>query len=129
MKTFFIKSIESFLKISLLSFVYLVAFDVQAQVDPEEKEPVTDTIKGYNKGKIELQNPPSIASAYTYDPITDRYIFNSKVDDFNITYPAILTPKEYEALILKESMRKYFQENAKSQQNYFFPKIKVRSQH
>ncbi len=112
MKTFFIKSIESFLKISLLSFVYLVAFDVQAQVDPEEKEPVTDTIKGYNKGKIELQNPPSIASAYTYDPITDRYIFNSKVDDFNITYPAILTPKEYEALILKESMRKYFQDKA-----------------
>jgi cell surface protein SprA len=84
----------------------------QAQVDPPDEDPVTDTIKGYNTGKIEIQNPPSVVSAYTYDPITDRYIYNSKVGEFNITYPAILTPKEYEALVLKESMRKYFQEKA-----------------
>ena len=112
MKTFFIKSSESLLKISAFLLVFFFAFEVQAQVDPEEKEPVTDTIKGYNKGKIEIQNPPSIVSAYTYDPKTDRYIYNSSVGDFNITYPAILTPKEYEALVLKESMRKYFQEKA-----------------
>lgn len=112
MKTIFIKSIESILKISGILLIFLFAFDVQAQVDPEEQEPVTDTIKGYNTGKIEIKNPPSIVSAYTYDPITDRYIYNSKVGDFNITYPAILTPKEYEALVLKESMRKYFQQKA-----------------
>ena len=92
--------------------VFFFAFDVQAQVDPEEQEPVTDTIKGYNTGKIEIQNPPSVVSSYTYDPVTDRYIYNSKVGDFNVTYPAILTPKEYDALVLKESMRKYFQDKA-----------------
>lgn len=112
MKTIFIKSIESIFKLSGILLIFLFAFDIQAQVDPEEQEPVTDTIKGYNSGKIEIKNPPSIVSSYTYDPVTDRYIYNSKVGDFNITYPAILTPKEYEALVLKESMRKYFQEKA-----------------
>ncbi|WP_157505124.1 cell surface protein SprA [Flavobacterium tegetincola] len=112
MKTFFIKRNKAVLKISGFLLIFLFAFDVNAQVDPEESDPVTDTIKGYNRGKIEIQNPPSIVSAYTYDPITDRYIYNSKVGEFNITYPAILTPKEYEALVLKESMRKYFQEKA-----------------
>ncbi|WP_026718474.1 cell surface protein SprA [Flavobacterium antarcticum] len=100
------------LKISGFLLVFLFAFEMQAQIDPEEKEPVTDTIKGYNSGKIEIQNPPSVVSSYTYDPITDRYIYNSKVGDFNTTYPAILTPKEYEALVLKESMRNYFQQKA-----------------
>ena len=112
MKTFFIKSSKLLLKISGILLVFFFAFDVNAQVDPEDEDPVTDTIKGYNIGKIELQNPPSVVSAYTYDPITDMYIYNSKVGEFNITYPAILTPKEYEALVLKESMRKYFQEKA-----------------
>jgi cell surface protein SprA len=112
LKTFFIKSSKLLLKISGFLLVFLFAFDVNAQVDPEDEDPVTDTIKGYNIGKIEIQNPPSVVSAYTYDPITDRYIYNSKVGEFNITYPAILTPKEYEALVLKESMRKYFQEKA-----------------
>lgn len=92
--------------------IFSFAFEVQAQVDPEDQEPVTDTIKGYNLGKIVIQNPPSVVSSYTYDSVTDRYIYNSKVDNFNITYPAILTPKEYEALVLKESMRNYFQEKA-----------------
>lgn len=112
MKTFFIKISTSLLKISGFLLIFFFAIDINAQVDPEDKDPVTDTIKGFNKGKIELQNPPSVVSAYTYDPITDRYIYNSKVGDFNITYPAILTPKEYQALVLKESMRKYFQEKA-----------------
>jgi cell surface protein SprA len=112
LKTFFIKSIDSIPKIIGFLFVFLFAFDAYAQVDPEDQESVTDTIKGYNTGKIEIQNPPSVVSSYTYDPLTDRYIYNSKVDNFNITYPLILTPKEYEAMVLKESMRKYFQEKA-----------------
>jgi cell surface protein SprA len=112
LKTFFIKSIESVLKAIGFFLIFLFAFEANAQVDPEDQDPVTDTIKGYNTGKIEIKNPPSVVSSYTYDPVTDRYIYNSKVDNFNITYPAILTPKEYEALVMKESMRKYFQAKA-----------------
>ena len=48
------------------------------------------------------------AVGYTYDPVTDRYIYNSKLGEFNINYPVILTPKEYEELVLRESMRNYF---------------------
>lgn len=92
--------------------VFFSAFDVQAQVDEEEEnQQVKDTI-GYNTGKIEIQNPPSVVSAYTYDPASDRYIYNSKVGEYNINYPAILTPKEYEDLVMRESMKKYFKEKA-----------------
>jgi cell surface protein SprA len=76
-----------------------------AQVEQSTK----DTVKtGYSVGKMQLKNPPSILSAYTYDPVTDRYIYTNSVDGFSINYPIILTPKEYERLVLKESMRDYF---------------------
>ncbi|MDD2985662.1 cell surface protein SprA [Flavobacterium sp.] len=75
----------------------------------QEDETPTDSV-GFNKGKVELGNPPSIVSAYTYDPVTDRYIYNSSIGEFNINYPVILTPKEYEELVLRESMRSYFKQ-------------------
>ncbi|HEU0126549.1 MAG TPA: cell surface protein SprA, partial [Flavobacterium sp.] len=62
----------------------------------------------FSVGKIEIEDPPSILSAYKYDPITDRYIYTNSVDGFSINYPLILTPKEYEDLVLKESRRNYF---------------------
>ena len=82
-------------------------FSVQAQV-----ETVQDTVTGYDTGKIVIKNPPSITEAYTYDPVSDRYIFNQSVNGFNINYPIILTPKEYDDLVLKESMHDYFKKKA-----------------
>lgn len=71
----------------------------------------TDTTKtGYSQGTLGLPNPTSILEAYTYDPITDRYIYSNTFDGFNINYPIILTPNQYEELVLRESMRKYYQE-------------------
>ncbi|HQX04807.1 MAG TPA: cell surface protein SprA, partial [Flavobacterium sp.] len=75
----------------------------------QDDETPKDTV-GFNKGKVELSNPPSIVSAYTYDPVTDRYIYNSTVGEFNINYPVILTPKEYEELVMRESMKTYFKQ-------------------
>lgn len=80
-----------------------------AQVIPAAQ----DTIKkGFSIGKINIKNPKSILSGYTYDPVTDRYVYTNTVDGFTIDYPIILTPKEYENLILKESMRNYFRKKA-----------------
>ena len=111
MKTFYFKGTESVLKIGIFLLVFFSAFDIQAQVDEEEEDQeVRDTI-GYNTGKVEIQDPPSVVSAYTYDAASDRYIYNSKVGEYNINYPAILTPKEYENLVMRESMKKYFKEN------------------
>lgn len=111
MKTLYFKSTESVIKISIFLLVFFSAFDIQAQVDEEEDEEVTDTI-GFNTGKVEMQDPPSVVSAYTYDPVTDRYVYNSKVGEYNINYPLILTPKEYEDLVTRESIKKYFKEKA-----------------
>ncbi|PWA06809.1 T9SS outer membrane translocon Sov/SprA [Flavobacterium psychrotolerans] len=89
--------------------VFLVSFSIHAQVN----EPVQDTVKkGYTVGALKLDNPPSILEAYSYDPVTDRYIYTNSVDGFNINYPIILTPKEYEQLVLRESMRTYFKKKS-----------------
>jgi cell surface protein SprA len=81
---------------------------MQAQEDEETQ----DTVKGYTQGAIQLNNPPSIVEAYTYDPVTDRYVYTNSVDGFNINYPIILTPKEYQELAMRESMRDYFKKKS-----------------
>lgn len=77
------------------------------------QEPVqsNDTIqKKYNKETLKLPDPQSIIAAYTYDPVTDRYIYTKSVDGFNINFPVILTRKEYEDLVMREQMKKYFKQ-------------------
>ena len=59
---------------------------------------------------MKLPDPSGISSKYEYDPITDRYIFTQKVGDFNINYPVILTPEEYDALVTKENVKSYYKE-------------------
>ncbi|TXI64426.1 MAG: cell surface protein SprA [Flavobacterium sp.] len=85
------------------------SFSLQAQVDEEEK----DTVKtGVDLGKLSMPNPVSILDRYVYDPASDRYIYTSSVDGFNIKYPMILSPKQYQELVLREQMRKYYQEKS-----------------
>ncbi|PXY39575.1 cell surface protein SprA [Flavobacterium cheongpyeongense] len=86
-------------------FMFLYAFVSRAQIN----QVAQDTVKsGYDIGKIQIANPKSILSSYTYDPITNNYVYTDSVADFSINYPLFLTPAEYEYLILKESRRNYF---------------------
>ena len=85
----------------------LFSASVFSQVTPTEPEPT-----GYSTGKLDIKDPGSIVNAYTYDVATDRYIYTKSVDGFNINYPIILTPKEYEELVLRESMRQYYKEKS-----------------
>ena len=87
----------------------LFSFSLQAQVVEQEKDSVKT---GIDLGKIKIPNPKSIIESYTYDPITDRYIYTKSVDGFNINYPLILTPKQYQELMLREQMRDYYQEKS-----------------
>jgi cell surface protein SprA len=96
------------LKTSICLLIALSGFTMQAQI---EDEMPADSI-GYNTGRVEISDPPSIISSYTYDPVTNRYIYTSSVEDFNINYPIILTPAEYDELVLRESMRDYFQKKS-----------------
>ena len=103
MKTNTHNSISNLVKNSILLLLFFTSFVSFSQED------VPDTTKtGNDLGNIKLQNPKSIIDAYTYDPNTDRYIYTKTFDGFNINYPIILTPKEYEELVMRESMRDYF---------------------
>ncbi|NND62877.1 MAG: cell surface protein SprA, partial [Flavobacteriaceae bacterium] len=59
---------------------------------------------------MDLPDPSSIQDLYEFDPITEMYILNRTLGDFNISYPVILTPEEYQDLVLKEQMKAYFKE-------------------
>ena len=108
MKNINIKAINK-LQYSLALLCVLFSFSLQGQVDEEAQ----DTVKtGVDLGKLTMPNPVSILDKYTYDAASDRYIYTSSVDGFNINYPLILTPKQYQELVLREQMRKYYQEKS-----------------
>ena len=70
-----------------------------------------DTTKtGFSLGQINIPDPDSIVSKYTYDPLTNRYIYTQSVGEFNINYPIILTPQEYERLVMQENLKSYYKQ-------------------
>lgn len=95
-------------KTSIAFFMLLASVFTFAQETPVQEQDSTKT--GYSVGQITMPNPKSIIDAYTYDPVSNRYIYTASVDGFNINYPLILTPEDYEKLVRKETMRKYFYE-------------------
>lgn len=105
LKRFSINPIEVDFKNSFLVLFFFVFTTMYSQE-------VQDTVKGYNQGSLNLPDPTSILEAYTYDPVSDRYIFTKTFDGFNIDYPLVLTPEEYQKLLRKESIRKYFKEKS-----------------
>ena len=116
----------------LLIFAFLLSLTVWSQ------EPAQDSIQtGFNMGKLTLPNPSSIEFKYTYDPIADLYFYTEKVGNFNINYPIILTPKEYQNLVAKENLRFYYKqkidafdgkkEGAEDQQKNLLPGFYVKS--
>ena len=108
MKEILLKALNK-LQFNLALLLMLFSFSLQAQVDEQEK----DSIKtGVDLGKLNMPNPVSVLDKYTYDSVSDRYIYTSSVDGFNINYPMILTPKQYQELVLREKMRQYYQEKS-----------------
>ncbi|WP_370529622.1 T9SS outer membrane translocon Sov/SprA [Flavobacterium rivulicola] len=94
----------------LLGVILLMGATGFSQVTPTPTTPQDST--GYSTGRLEIKNPNSIVNAYKYDPVTNRYIYTSTFEGFNINYPLILTPKEYQELVLRESMREYFKKKS-----------------
>ncbi|MBT8257419.1 MAG: cell surface protein SprA [Bacteroidia bacterium] len=80
---------------------------VMAQETPVEQD---TTSTGHSFRNLILPNPNSIVSKYTYDPITDRYIYTESLGNFNINYPIILTPAEFRQLVLQENMKAYYKQ-------------------
>ena len=61
-------------------------------------------------GNISPPNSSNISSQYRYNADTDRYIFTEEIGGYPISIPLMLSVKEYEALVLKEQMKTYFQD-------------------
>nr|WP_262899712.1 cell surface protein SprA [Winogradskyella alexanderae] len=79
----------------------------------QENEQAQDTTKTtFAFGKLVMPNPSSIVSKYTYDPILDRYIYTEKIGNFNTNYPLILTPEEFQKLVLQERLKEYYKQMA-----------------
>ena len=100
------KSIKQYVLLVILLLLSLTAF---AQ-DPDPTIENDSTKTGFSLGSIIMPNPNSIESKYTYDPITDRYVYTETIGSFNINYPIILTPKEYQDLVLKENLKNYYKD-------------------
>jgi len=98
------KSIQRLILISSLILVCNFSYSQQTPTVPDS------TSTGVALGNLNMPNPQSIVSKYTYDPVTDRYIYTETVGEFNISYPIILTPEEYQKLVLQEQLRIYYQQ-------------------
>ena len=96
----------------VFSFLFL-SFSLNAQEpDPEQNNQTEqDTIRtGHSMGQMILPNPQSISNQYTYDPISGMYIYNQTLGNFSISHPLILTPEQYQELVLQEEMKRYFKD-------------------
>lgn len=92
-----------------LGIFWLFAFS--QSLFAQEPSTAQDTTRtGYATGQITLPNPNSIVAAYEYDPILDRYIYTEKLGSYNLSIPLILTPAEYQELVIREEMRNYFKQ-------------------
>lgn len=109
MKTGAKQYLKSLFKLFFLSIIFLGATQNAFAQEIDEQE--VDSVKtGFALGRIKLSNPNSIISKYIYDSNLDSYIYTESVGDFDISYPIILTPDQYQELVQKESMKSYFKE-------------------
>ncbi|AUC83293.1 cell surface protein SprA [Lacinutrix sp. Bg11-31] len=102
----FYKSIKNS---ALTVLAFLLSLSAFAQ-DPDPTVESDSTKTGFSFGNIEMPNPNSITSKYTYDPQTDRYVYTESIGNFNLNYPIILTPKEYQNLVFKENLKGYYKD-------------------
>ena len=102
---------SSRIKILLKYVAFLIFFGnampLWAQIDDDT--PPTDTDGVLMRGSITLKDVDSIMKMYTYDPVTDKYIYTVTANDFNIEYPMVLTRQEYEDILLKAALREYYE--------------------
>lgn len=68
------------------------------------------TKTGFTHRPLELPKPVSIEEVYTYDPVIDRYIYSQTLGQSSIAYPMILTPEEYEKMLMEQDILAYFKQ-------------------
>ncbi len=99
---------NNYLKLSTsVPLALLLSLIISTNLSGQET-PQDTTRTGYDLGTISLPDPESFSSQYEYDPILDRYIFRESIGNISLSQPLILTPEEFEELVLREEMQNYF---------------------
>lgn len=115
MRTDYINGFFKKIRYTFSAIFLFFGIAANAQVTEEEEyEQQQEKVEGYNTGQVTIGDPNSIVSAYVYDATTNRYILTSTVAEYYVKYPVILTPEQYEELVLRESMRQYYQDKSKA---------------
>ena len=91
----------------LVVFLLICNSAIFAQQPATVRDSISTT---FSFGSLYTPDPVSIISKYTYDPLTNRYFYTSTIGDFNINYPIILTPKEFQELALQENLKQYYKD-------------------
>jgi cell surface protein SprA len=93
---------------SYFSLVFIVFLSLEIYAQDEQDS----TSQGPTYGTISMRSPSSIVSKYEYDSYLDKYIYTEKIGSVNTKFPLVLTPKEFEALVLEEQMKSYFKQKS-----------------
>lgn len=93
-----------------VTLVWCLVFSVHTALGQQVEKKRDSTSTTFSFNKLDLPDPDSIESKYEYDPQTNRYKFSESIDGYSIRYPLYLTPAQFDNLVQKEQMRKYFKE-------------------
>ena len=95
-------------RILFLSFVLIALFNNNVF---GQKVVRLDTIENIvYLGNFKLKTPSLFKSKYTYDPISNKYIYQTTVGEIDVGIPLVLTPKQYRKRIREENIKNYFTE-------------------
>ena len=76
-----------------------------------------DDVQVLGEYSADLKDPSNISSEVEYDPETGCYIIHTKLGDYDIVTPYIMSPDEYNNVDFRRSMMEYYrQKNAESAQ-------------
>ncbi len=77
-----------------------------------------DDIQGLGEYSADLKDPSNITSVVEFDPETGCYVVHTKLGDYDIVTPYIMSADEYSNADFRRSMMEYYrQKNAESAQN------------
>lgn len=74
-----------------------------------------DDVSGSQEYSLDLKNPSNITTEAEFDPETGCYVIRTKLGEYDIVTPFILSADEYNNIALRRSMQEYYkQKNAES---------------
>ena len=110
----------------LLPLLMFCSFSMWGQVE-----------SSYDLSKSRYTKYKGISSKYTYNPKTGMYLYTETIEGYPINAPMVLSPKEFEAMLLAEQMKGYFQgkiaalsgnaENLSETQKNLLPEVYINS--